>query len=233
MITSIAIDDEPLALDLLSEYASRTKELDLLKTYTNPLEALNYLGKAPVDLLFLDIQMPDISGLNFCKSVGKNTMVIFTTAHSKYAVEGFNLCAIDYLLKPIEYDRFASAVIKARDYKDYFNKKLINAGKYIHVRSEYNLVKIAVEEIEYIESFDDFIKIHIFDQKPVMTLMSLKAILELLPSGHFMRVHRSYIIPLSRVRSVRNNRIQLTNTEIPIGVSHKEEFLEWFNSVQS
>jgi two-component system, LytTR family, response regulator len=231
MITSIAIDDEPIALELLSGYASRTEGLDLLKTYTNPLDALKYLKNFAVDLLFLDIQMPDISGLNLCKLVDQSTMVIFTTAYSKYAVEGFEMSAIDYLLKPIEYTRFLAAVTKARDYKDYFNKDVKNTDKYIHVRSEYSLVKLAVKEIEFIESFDDFINIHITGRKPVMTLMSLKSILELLSSDQFMRVHRSFIIPLNRVRSVRNNRIQLTNIEIPIGVRHKEEFMGWFKSI--
>ena len=233
MITSIAIDDEPLALDLLSDYASKTEGLQLLKTYTNPLEALNYLKNFAVDLLFLDIQMPDISGINFYKLVKQNPMVIFTTAHSGYAVEGFDLNAIDYLLKPIDYGRFVQAVNKAQNFREYFKQEAKIIEKYIQVRSEYHLVKIAVKEIEYIESFDDFIKIHITGKKtPIMTLMSLKAILELLPADQFMRVHRSYIIPLNNIISVHNNRVQLMNTEVPLGISHKAKFMGWFKSIK-
>ncbi|MCX6238250.1 MAG: LytTR family DNA-binding domain-containing protein [Bacteroidia bacterium] len=230
MITSIAIDDEPLALELLTDYASRTDGLDLVKTYTNPLDALKYLKNFAVDLLFLDIQMPDISGINFYRLVQQNPMVIFTTAHSKYAVEGFNLNSIDYLLKPIEYNRFVQAVTKAKDYKEFLNRDSKNADKFIHVRSEYSLVKIPLKEIEYIESFDDFIKIHVIDSKPILTLMSLKAIMEILPSDQFMRVHRSFIIPLNHIKSVRNNRVQLINVEIPLGLRHKDEFIGWFKS---
>lgn len=233
MITSIAIDDEPLALELLTDYASRTDGIDLVKTYTNPLEALKYLKNFAVDLLFLDIQMPDISGINFYKLVQQNPMVIFTTAHSKYAVEGFNLNAIDYLLKPIEYNRFVLAVTKAKDYKEFLNRDTRNTEKCIHVRSEYSLVKIPLKEIQYIESFDDFIKIHIIDSKPIQTLMSLKTIMEILPSDQFMRVHRSFIIPLNHIKSVRNNRVHLINAEIPLGISHKEEFIGWFKSSKS
>ena len=232
MITIIAIDDEPLALGLLADYASRTEGLELLKIYTNPIEALNYLKNFAVDLLFLDIQMPDISGISFYKLVEQTPMVIFTTAHSGYAVEGFNLNAIDYLLKPIEYDRFVQAVNKAQNFKGYSKQEANSINKSIQVRSEYSLVKIAIREIEYIESFDDFIKIHITGTKtPIMTLMSLKTILELLPADQFMRVHRSYIIPLNNIISVRNGRVQLLNAEIPLGISHKDKFMKWFKSI--
>jgi len=230
MITCIAIDDEPLSLELLTDYAFRTEGLELLKTFTNPLDAAKYLKYSPIDLLFLDIQMPDISGISFYKSLEQDTMVIFTTAHSEYAVEGFNLSAIDYLLKPFEFDRFLMAVNKAKDYKEFVNRDAKSAEDFILVKSEYSLVKILVKDIEYIESFDDFIKIHICDKKPIMTLMSLKAILEMLPSEEFIRVHRSYIIPLNQVKSVRNNRIQILNTEIPLGIRHKNDFMNRYKA---
>ena len=233
MITSIAIDDEPLALGLLADYASRTEGLQLLKTYTNPIEALNYLENFAVELLFLDIQMPDISGINFYKKVKHNPMVIFTTAHSGYAVEGFNLNAIDYLLKPIEYDRFVQAVNKANNFSGYFKQEANSVDKSIQIRSEYSLVKIAIKEIEYVESFDDFIKIHITGKlTPIPTLMSLKTILELLPADQFMRVHRSFIIPLNNIISVRNGKVQLENIEVPLGISHKDKFMRWFKSAR-
>jgi len=230
MITSIAIDDEPLALELLTDYASRTECINLLKTYINPLEALKYLNNYPVELLFLDIQMPDISGIDFYKLVPQNPMVIFTTAHTSYAVEGFNLNAIDYLLKPIEYERFVLSVLKANDYKEYLKRDTKWTEKCIHVRSEYCLVKIPVREIEYIESFDDFIKIHIAGKKPIITLMSLKAIQEMLPSEQFIRIHRSYIIPLNQIKSIRNNRVQLHNSDLPLGVRYKHDFMILFKA---
>jgi two-component system, LytTR family, response regulator len=230
MITCIAIDDEPLALQLLSDYASRTEGLNLLKTFTNPLDALKYLKNYAVDLLLLDIQMPDISGISFYKEVEQYSMVIFTTAYSEYAVEGFNVQAVDYLLKPIEYDRFLIAINKAIDFKNYLHLDAKSNEKCIHVRSEYSLIKIFVKDIEYIESFDDFIKIHISKKKPVITLLSLKAIQEMLPYELFMRIHRSYIIPLNQVRSVRHNRIMLQNIELPLGIRYREEFMMWFKA---
>jgi two-component system LytT family response regulator len=230
MITCIAIDDEPLALQLLSDYAFRTEGLNLLKTFTNPLDALKYLKNYAVDLLLLDIHMPDISGINFYKAVEQYSMVIFTTAYSEYAVEGFNLQAVDYLLKPIEYDRFLIAINKAIDFKKYVHLDDKSNEKCIHVRSEYSLIKIAVKDIEYIESFDDFIKIHVSEKKTVITLMSLKAIQEMLPYELFMRIHRSYLIPLNQVRSVRHNRIMLQNIELPLGISYREEFMMWFKA---
>ncbi len=230
MITCIAIDDEPLALQLLSDYALRTEGLNLLKTFTNPLDALKYLKNYAVDLLLLDIQMPDISGINFYKAVEQYSMVIFTTAYGEYAVEGFNVQAVDYLLKPIEYDRFLIAINKAIDFKNYLHLDAKSNEKCIHVRSEYSLIKIVVKEIEYIESFDDFIKIHLSEKKPVITLLSLKAIQEMLPYEQFMRIHRSYIIPLNQVRSVRHNRIMLQNIELPMGIRYREEFMMWFKA---
>ena len=157
-------------------------------------------------------------------------MVIFTTAFSEYAVEGFNLCAIDYLLKPIEYQRFLQATRKAVDYYDYINANIKDKSKCIFVRSDYKLVKIQINDIKYIESLDDYIKIYTTDKKPVSTLMSLKGVMDLLPPNDFMRVHRSFIVPLNKVESVRNKRIQLPDIEIVIGNSYSNDFMKWFNS---
>ena len=230
MITCIAIDDEPLALELINDYASKTEGLELVKTFTNPVDALKYLKKFPVDLIFLDIQMPDISGINFYKLVEQPAMVIFTTAYGEYAVEGFNLNAVDYLLKPIEYSRFLTAVSKADDYKGFINKNSKVIEKSIYVRSEYSLIKIPLKEIEYIESFDNFIKIHLAGKKAVTTLMSLKAVLGLLPSDQFKRIHRSFIIPINQVKSVRNKQVQLPMIYLPLGIRYETEFMEWFKT---
>jgi len=225
MINCIAVDDEPLSLQIISGYSSQIHGMVLLKTFTNPLKAQNYLKKFPVDLLFLDIQMPDVSGINFYKSIGQHKMVIFTTAHSEFAVEGFNLNAIDYLLKPFEFERFKLAVNKAIEHQEYLAKQY-NTEKSILVRSEYKLVKVLLKDIEYIESYDDFIKIHILGNKPVLTLISLKVVIEMLPADQFIRIHRSYIISLSQITSIRNNRVLLKSTELPVGIRYKEDFLK-------
>jgi DNA-binding LytR/AlgR family response regulator len=227
MINCIAVDDEPLSLQIISEYASQIQGMVLLKTFTNPLKAQNYLKKFPVDLLFLDIQMPDVSGINFYKSIGQHKMVIFTTAHSEFAVEGFNLNAIDYLLKPFEFERFKLAINKAIEHQEYLANRH-HTEKSILVRSEYKLVKVLLKDIEYIESYDDFIKIHILGNKPVLTLISLKVVNEMLPADQFIRIHRSYIISLSQITSIRNNRVQLRSRELPVGIRYKEDFLKWY-----
>lgn len=225
MINCIAIDDEPLALQILNGYASQIPGLVLLKTFTNPLKALNYLKKFPVDLLFLDIQMPDISGISFYKSIGQDKMVIFTTAHSEYAVEGFNLNAVDYLLKPYDFERFKLAVNKAIEHLEFLTRES-HTEKSILIRSEYKLIKVFLKEIEFIESYDDFIKIHFLENKPVLTLMSLKVVHEMLPADQFIRIHRSYIISLNQVTSIRNNRVRLKTTDLPIGIRYKQDFLK-------
>ena len=227
MINCIAVDDEPLSLQIIAGYASQIEGMVLLKTFTNPLKAQNYLKKFPVDLLFLDIQMPDVSGINFYKSIGQQKMVIFTTAHSEFAVEGFNLNAIDYLLKPFEFERFKLAIHKAIEHQEFLAKQH-HTEKSILVRSEYKLVKVLLKDIEYIESYDDFIKIHLLGNKPVLTLISLKVVIEMLPADQFIRIHRSYIISLSQITSLRNNRVQLRTTELPVGIRYKEDFLKWY-----
>ncbi len=229
MINCIAIDDEPLPLELIEHFCADVPFLQLQNTFTKTSEALKHLRKFPVDLLFLDIQMPDMSGIDFYKSISQDTMVIFTTAHSEYAVEGFNLSAVDYLLKPFEFSRFLQAVTKARDYAQYLKNTDTIENKYLFVRAEYSLVKIAHVEILYIETFDDFLKIHIEGKKPVITLMNLKTMQEKLPAKDFVRVHRSYIVPIKRILSVRNKTIHTGIVEIPIGSRFEEEFFKIYS----
>ncbi len=229
MLHCIAIDDEPLALELIEKYCGQIDFLHLDRTFSRTSEATKYLNKFPVDLLFLDIQMPDISGIDFYKSVSQNTMVIFTTAFSEYAVDGFNLSAIDYLLKPFELDRFQVAVNKAREYAGYLRASGKKETAHIFVRSDYHLVKITLTEIIFIETLDDFLRIHIDGRPAVITLMTLKAIQEKLPASEFIRVHRSYVVPLKRIQSVRNKVILLdTLVEIPIGTTYEDEFMRMF-----
>ena len=229
MINCIALDDEPLALEIIEEFCSKNSFLQLQKTFTDPAEASKYLRKFPVDLLFLDIQMPDISGIDFYKEHGDHKMVIFTTAFSDYAVEGFNLNALDYLLKPISPDRFTQAANKANEYYTYIHNAGNKETRHLFVRSEYSLVKISFDDILYIETLDDYIKIHLQGRKPVLTKMNLKAVSEKLPED-FVRVHRSFIVPLKGILSVRSKNIQLENIEIPLGVTYEEEFYKKYKS---
>ena len=223
MFTCIAIDDEPLALEVIKKYIAKIYFLDLKGTFTDPFEAKKILDVSPVDILLLDIQMPDINGIEFSKTLtSKNTAVIFTTAYSEYAVEGFNVDAVDYLLKPIEYDRFLKAIYKAKEYIEYLNNQELNHG-YIFVKSDYQMVKINLKDILYIEGLDDYIKIYL-PQKSVLTLMTLKTITQKLPSKEFLRVHRSYIVPISRIENVSKSKIKVADKEIPIGVSYSESF---------
>ena len=222
MISCIVIDDEPLAIELLKKYIAKIYFLELKGAFTDPFEAKKLLESTPVDILFLDIQMPDINGIEFSKIITKEIAVIFTSAFSEYAVEGFNVDAIDYLLKPIEYDRFLKSVYKAKEYLDYINNQEIQEG-YIFVKSDYQMVKINLKDILYIEGLDDYIKIHL-PQKPVLTLMTLKTISQKLPPREFMRVHRSYIVPVSKIENVSKSKIKIAGREIPIGVSYSESF---------
>jgi DNA-binding LytR/AlgR family response regulator len=230
MINCIAIDDEPPALDLLRNYCSKLDYLNLLKTFTSTSEASVFLRQFPVDLLFLDIQMPDISGIDFLKSLNEPKMVIFTTAFSEYAVEGFNLNAIDYLLKPINFHRFEQAVKKTREYHEYLNNNSSHADKFLFVRSEYKLIKIALSDILYIQGLDNYIRIITSKNKPVISHVSMKEIYEKLPKNMFARIHRSYIINFVNDTSYCNKKVMIGDKKIPVGISFKHVASEIFGT---
>jgi two-component system LytT family response regulator len=231
MIKAIALDDEPPALEIIENFCSLTDYIDLVKKFTRDEEAMKYLANFPVDLLFLDINMPSISGLDFKKQVEEKTMVIFTTAYSEFAVEGFNLNAIDYLLKPFTPERFLQAAEKAKSQYRFLHQNALAKSEYISIRMGYALMKIALADIIFIEGLDDYLKIHLKGQKPVVSRMTMKAILEKLPQSDFVRVHRSYIVPLANIESVRNRVIFLRNNkeEIPLGSSYESRFYEVFD----
>jgi DNA-binding LytR/AlgR family response regulator len=229
MIKAIAIDDEPPALKVIEAFCAETDFISLEKTFTKPAEAQKYLSKFPVDLLFLDIQMPSQSGIDFYKTVKQDTMVIFTTAHSEYAVEGFNLNAVDFLLKPFTYERFLQATTKANDFFNYRNNTNPKQDQYLFVRADYRLVKINIADILYVEGLDDYIKIFIKDQKTVVARMTMKHILEKLPAKEFIRVHRSFIVSLGRIENVRNKVIYTAGKEIPVGGIYEDEFFSHFH----
>ncbi len=225
----VAIDDEPLALELIAEYVSQLPALQLLKTFDDAVEGVSYLHENQVDLLFVDINMPDLTGLELVASLTERPMVIFTTAHRKFAFEGFELQALDYLLKPIAPDRFARSVEKALDFFEYKNANRPDAPECIFVYSEYRLVKINLDQINYIESMDDYIKIYVNGlSRPILTLLSLKGVLEKLPAKHFSRIHRSFIVPHAQVQSIQNKKVYLTSgRELPIGNSYSQFVEEW------
>lgn len=224
MIKAIAIDDEPLALKLIQNYCAKTDFISLHKTFTKPTEALEYLKSSDIDLVFVDIHMPAISGISLVKSLPKNILVIFTTAYSSYAVESYELNAIDYLLKPIDFVRFEKAAIKAREFYQYSLSSSRSEGNYIFIRADYSLVKIYLIDILYIESLADYQKIYLANRKPIIARITMKDMLDKLPDNDFIRVHRSYIVPFHRIISVRNNIISLPENEISIGKTYAEEF---------
>ena len=226
MISCVAIDDEPLALVVLQDYIGKVPTLDLKKCFTDAFAALEYLKREEVALLFLDIRMPQITGIQLLKSLPKPPLVIFTTAFSTYAVEGFNLDAIDFLLKPFEFDRFLKSVNKASEYLNYKDKPYITESYgFIFVKSDYQIVKINTEDITLIEGMDDYVKIFTRG-KMVLTNIPMKDILKKLPATKFVRVHRSFIVPLGRIESVRNKRIKIEDKIIPVGDSYAESFLK-------
>jgi DNA-binding LytR/AlgR family response regulator len=230
MINAIAIDDEPLALRVIESLCNKSESISLVKTFTQPNEALKHLRKYPVDLIFCDIQMPAMTGINLVKSLQQNTMVIFTTAFSEYAAVSYELNAIDYLLKPINQRRFTQAVNKAKEYFEYINKKSQNTDRYIFVRADFSLVKIPLADILYIEGLADYLKIHIKDRKTIVARMPMKEMMEKLPSADFIRVHRSFILPFSKIESVRGTTIFIGDQEFPIGRTYTEEFFARYSS---
>ncbi|WP_333599235.1 LytR/AlgR family response regulator transcription factor [Flavobacterium sp.] len=226
MIRAIAIDDEPLALQVIAHFCEQIDFVSLEKTFTKQSEALKHLKKFPVDLLFLDIQMPNKNGIDFFKLLENDVMVIFTTAHSEYAVEGFNVNATDYLLKPFSFERFEVAVQKARN--EYQFKNNTSVQTHLMIRADYKLNRIEFEDILLIEGLDDYIQIHLKNKTKIVARLSMKNILGKLPETKFLRVHRSFIIPINKVKTIQNKVIQVAEFSVPIGETYKEEILKIF-----
>lgn len=227
MIAAIALDDEPPALKVIEKFCEQIDGVQLQKTFTRPSEALKYINKFPVDLIFLDIQMPSLSGIDFCKMVPQQTMVVFVTAFSEFAVEGFNLSALDYLLKPYTLDRFRQTMDKALEYQQYLAQKNAIDCTHIYIRADYQLVKVRLSDVLYVEGCDDYVKIYLQDQKTLVARMTMKSIQERLPARDFIRVHRSFILSVSRIESLRNKMICICDREIPIGSSYEEAVLAY------
>ena len=230
MIRAIALDDEPLALKVIESFCSRIGYIQLEKTFTKTAEAHKHLRKQPVDLIFLDIQMPMQNGMEFYAEIEQKVMVIFTTAYSEYAVDGFNVNATDYLLKPFSFDRFSQAAEKVKSVYETKNQVSNSEQQYLFIRADYSLNKILISDILFVEGLDDYLKIHIANQKTIVARMTMKTILEKLPATEFVRVHRSFIIPVSKIDKVRNKVIYIGNEEIPLSASYEAAFLSIIGS---
>lgn len=237
----LAVDDESLALDLLEDNIHKVPFLHLVARCRNAFEAMEHLRREPIDLVFLDIQMPGLTGVQFLQSLGPNPpMVIFVTAYEQYALEGFNLDVVDYLLKPVSFERFLKAVSKAHELYH------LRAGSgqpsetpvspepggattadYLFVNADYSLVKIRLNDITYVEGLKDYVKIYQEGHsRPVITRLTMKALEERLPTGRFLRVHKSYIVSLDKIESVRNLRIKIGATQVPVSEHYSEAFFK-------
>ena len=229
-INCAIIDDEPLAAGLLKSYAEKTPFLSLIGTYGSALEAMKQLREHPAQLLFLDIQMPELSGIEFAKILPPETKIIFTTAFQQYAIEGYKVNALDYLLKPISYDDFLKASNKALDWFTTSQKQQTYAeDRFMFVKSDYKLVRVALDDILYIEGLKDYVRIYLTDGQKIMSLMSMKKLEDYLPRPEFLRTHRSYIVHMSKAQSIDRFRIVFGQEFIPISDSYKEDVQEYFD----
>ena len=235
-LRTIAIDDEPLALQLLSKYIDQTPFLEKVALFDNPISAMQYLEEEPVELIFSDIQMPDLSGTDFARLIkSRGYKLVFTTAHEAYALEGFKLDALDYLLKPFDYTEFLTAAQKARrmvemEHKSAESTKLEANNEFMFLKSEYKIRRINFNNILYIEGLKDYIKVYTtHESKPILSLSSLKSVVDKLPHDKFMRVHRSFIVNLSRIETIERFRIVFGEVYIPVGEQYKEQFQVFLN----
>lgn len=234
MIKCIAIDDEPLALKQIVEYILKTPFLEIVGQFESAIQAMDFLQTEDTDLMFVDINMPDLSGMDFVKSLKNPPKVIFTTAYSEYALEGFRVDALDYILKPIGYSDFLKAANKAREWFDLQKNETTRVDsddKFLFIKSEHKIIRINLSEIKYIEGMREYVRIHLTNQKPIMSLMSLKKMEENLSSVNFMRVHRSYIVNLDKITTVERNRIIFDEKiYIPVSEQYKPKFQEYLDN---
>lgn len=224
------IDDEPLAAGLLKSYALKTPFLNLTGTYGSAIEAMRHLRDEPVQLLFLDIQMPELSGIEFAKILPPDTRIVFTTAFQQYAIEGYKVSALDYLMKPVSYNDFLRAANKALDWFSTVQRQQTYAkDRFMYVKSDYKLVRVALDDILYIEGLKDYVRIYLTDGQRIMSLMSMKKLEEYLPRPEFLRTHRSYIVHMTHVTQVDRLRIVFGTEYIPISESYKADVQQYFD----
>ncbi len=221
----IIVDDEPLAHEILSDYILKIENLQLIANYTNPIEAFASIDKDQIELIFLDVQMPELTGIQFLKLLGNKCKVILTTAYTDYAYDGFEHNVIDYLLKPISFDRFSRAIQKINsDDSDQKDLHQFDENKeQVFIKTEHKIVRVNLSDILYVEGLKDYISIYTKDER-ILTLMNMKKMEEILPSKRFMRVHKSYIVSFEKIDSIEKNRIYIQSNGIPIGDTYKDEF---------
>ncbi|WP_439181695.1 LytR/AlgR family response regulator transcription factor [Carboxylicivirga taeanensis] len=233
-VNCLIIDDEELAIDIIEEYVSRIEKLKVIGRCSNAIEALQYLNKQQVDLLFLDIQMPGLTGLELIKTMHSKPEVIFTTAYSEYALEGFELDALDYLVKPISFERFITAINKY--FRRHEHQELPaesplapNENAFIFVKSDKAMVKVLLKQIIYIESLRNYVSIYLVDGREIKTMNTISKLEEKLPASHFIRIHRSFIICFDKIDSYMGGSVQLCGHTIPIGRNYKDAFRQLIN----
>jgi len=228
----IAVDDEPRALEIIDNFISKIDFLDLVSKFRSPLDAMDFLLENKIDLIFLDINMPDITGTEFIKIMNQKPMIIFTTAYSKYAIESYELDAIDYLLKPFEFDRFLKSVIKAKEIfklrSKVENKETVNLSPIdnkIQLKSGSETFHVKIDDIKYIEGLGNYVNVYL-PEKKIATYISLKEFLEKLPVERFIRIHKSYIISINHIKSFENHQVKLDDKAIPIGKNYRKDFID-------
>lgn len=239
-IKCIAVDDEPLALDLICSFIEQTSFLSLEAKFENAIDALAFVHSHDVDLIFLDIQMPDLSGMELARVLSSKQQenaprIIFTTAYNQFAIEGYKVDAMDYLLKPFSYEEFLKACTKAYHFFESKSLQPLSSidnshQNYIFIKVEYQLMKVMLKDIIYVEGYKDYVKVHLAGKSsPLLSLTSLKNMEEILPKNQFMRIHRSYIISLDHIHSITKNSVNINNTTITVSENYKENFLQFVN----
>lgn len=234
-ISCLIVDDEPLALDLLERYVQKTPFLDFHGKCASAIEALEVVNSRSIDLIFLDIQMPELTGMEFSRVIKKDTRIIFTTAFNEYAIDGFKVNALDYLLKPFNYEEFLRAANKAKEWFELINAQKTSipsiSNNFIFVKSEYKQIKVDLNEVLYFEGLKDYVKIWLKDQtKPILTIMSLKSLSEELPGTKFMRIHRSFIVALDKIQSVERRQVIMMNKiRVTIAEQYKKAFQDFIS----
>ena len=230
IINCAIIDDEPLAAGLLKSYVEKTPFLQLIGTYGSAIEAMRELRENPAQLLFLDIQMPELSGIEFAKILPTETKIIFTTAFQQYAVDGYKVNALDYLMKPISYEDFLVSADKALDWFTIIQKqKAYAADRFMFVKSDYKLIRIDLDDILYIEGLKDYVRIYLKDGNNIKSLMNMKKVEDYLPHPEFMRIHRSYIVHMTKAESVDRFQIVFGKEFIPVSESYKDEVQQYLD----
>ncbi len=238
ILKCIAVDDEPLALGLICSFIEQTPFLELIERFSSGIKALEAINTEQIDLIFLDIQMPDLTGIQLARSLSSRAeefrpKVVFTTAYSNFALEGYKVDALDYLLKPYDYEEFLHAANKAKNYAERLTTAVIQTQKqeFIFLKVEYQLVKVSIADIIYIEGLKDYVKVHLISSpKPLLSLMTMKSLEEKLPTEQFMRIHRSFIISLEKIEAITKNAVYIGGATITIGDQYKDSMKQFLRS---